>query len=90
MCSSTRGPAIAPSLVTWPTSTTEKFRVFASRISSKLQARTWDTVPGAMSMLSSHMVWIELITTSAASSARSSPAAMSRRLIDAASSSFAP
>ena len=50
MCSSTRGPAMAPSLVTWPTSTSAKPRDLASRISSKLQARTWATVPGALSM----------------------------------------
>ena len=37
MCSSTRGPAIAPSLVTWPTSTSAKPRALASRINSKLR-----------------------------------------------------
>ena len=63
MCSSTRGPAIAPSLVTWPTSTSANPRDLASRISSKLDARTWLTLPGALSTLSSHMVWIELMTT---------------------------
>ncbi len=47
MCSSTRGPAIMPSLVTWPTSSTVMPRRLASRISSAAQARTWATVPGA-------------------------------------------
>ena len=71
MCSSTRGPAIVPSLVTCPTSTSAKPRALASRISSKALARTWPTVPGALSSVSSHMVWIESITTSAASGAAS-------------------
>ena len=50
-------------MVTWPTSTRAKFPALASRISSKLQARTCATVPGALSIASSHMVWIESITT---------------------------
>ncbi len=37
----------------------------ASRISSNAAARTWPTVPGALSIVSSHMVWMESITTSA-------------------------
>ena len=86
MCSSTRGPAMAPSLVTWPTSTSANAPALASRISSKLQARTCATVPGALSIASSHMVWIESITTSVASVAFSRLAAMSRTLIAAASS----
>ncbi len=89
MCSSTRGPAMAPSLVTWPTSTSAKPADLARRISSNAAARTWATVPGALSMVSSHIVWIESITTSAASGARSRAAVISRRLIAAASSSGA-
>ncbi len=46
MCSSTRGPASAPSLVTWPTSTRAKPRCLARRISSKRQARTCATRAG--------------------------------------------
>ncbi len=63
MCSSTRGPAMVPSLVTWPTRITVKPRALASRISSCAEARTWLTVPGALSRLSRYMVWIESITT---------------------------
>ena len=70
MCSSTRGPAIAPSLVTCPTSATAKPFDLASRISSKLHARTCPTVPGALSIVSSHIVWIESMTTSVASARR--------------------
>ena len=62
---------MAPSLVTWPTSTSANFPPLASWISSKLDARTCATVPGALSIVSSHMVWIESITTSAASPAAS-------------------
>ena len=84
MCSSTRGPASVPSLVTWPTSTSAKPRVLASRISSAAQARTWLTVPGAESSASSQTVWMESITTTAASASPSSPAAMSRSDVAAA------
>ena len=87
MCSSTRGPAMAPSLVTWPTSTSAKFAGLGQPDQLEAAARTCVTVPGALSIASSHMVWIESITTSAASPACSRLAAMSRRLIAAASSS---
>ena len=46
-CSSTRGPARAPSLVTWPTRTTARPRSLASRTSRWAHARTWATEPGA-------------------------------------------
>ena len=52
ICSSTRGPAIVPSLVTWPTSTTAVPRSLAKRTSSCAEARTWLTVPGAPSIRS--------------------------------------
>ena len=41
---------MAPSLVTCPTSTSANFPDFASWISSKLEARTCATVPGALSI----------------------------------------
>ncbi len=56
---------MSPSLVTWPTSSTVKPRRLASRISSCALARTWATVPGAESRLSTYMVWIESMTTAA-------------------------
>ena len=52
ICSSTRGPAMLPSLVTWPTSTTAVPRSLAKRTSSCAEARTWLTVPGAPSIRS--------------------------------------
>ena len=85
MCSSTRGPAIMPSLVTWPTSTSTKPRRLASRISSCAAPRTWLTVPGALSSVSRYIVWIESMTTRSGASSLSSEAAMSRTLVAAAS-----
>ena len=48
-CSSTRGPAIEPSLVTWPTSTTVMPRVLATRTSAAATSLTWVTPPGTPS-----------------------------------------
>ncbi len=62
-----------------------KPRALARRISSAAQARTCATVPGAESSASSHTVWIESITTSAASASCSSEATMSRSAVAAAS-----
>ncbi|CPP36880.1 Uncharacterised protein [Bordetella pertussis] len=47
MCSSTRGPASAPSLVTWPIITMAMPVCLASRVSCAAHSRTWDTEPGA-------------------------------------------
>ena len=47
MCSSTRGPAMAPSFVTWPTSTTAVPVSFARRRKRPAASRTWLTLPGA-------------------------------------------
>ena len=63
-CSSTRGPAIAPSLVTWPTSTVVMLRVLATRISAAATSLTWVTPPGTPSMPEAPMVWIESTTSS--------------------------
>src|ERR1700712_1715880 len=62
MCSTTRGPAIWPSLVTWPTRMMAAPDFLANLISACAEARTWVTVPGADSTVSVHMVWIESIT----------------------------
>jgi hypothetical protein len=47
MCSSTRGPAIAPSLVTWPTSTVVQPVALATRVRCAAHSRTCATEPGA-------------------------------------------
>ena len=47
MCSSTRGPAIAPSLVTWPTSTVVQPVALATRVRWAAHSRTCATEPGA-------------------------------------------
>ena len=62
-CSSTRGPASAPSLVTWPTSTVARSRLLASRTSRAAHSRTWATDPGAEPSSGSKTVWMESTTT---------------------------
>jgi hypothetical protein len=47
---------MAPSLVTWPTSKTAIPRFFARSTSACADPRTWVTVPGVLSMVSSHIV----------------------------------
>ena len=61
MCSSTRGPAIAPSLVTWPTRNTAQPVVLAMRINRLAHSRTCETLPGALAMSGRYIVWIESI-----------------------------
>ena len=62
MCSSTRGPASAPSLVTWPTSTIVVPLALAVRVSCAAHSRTCATEPGAEVSCSEYRVWIESIT----------------------------
>ena len=47
-CSSTRGPASAPSLVTWPTSSTAMRRALATRMIAPATSRTCATDPAAL------------------------------------------
>src|SRR6266849_6236877 len=68
---------------------TVKPRRLARRMSSCAAARTWLTVPGALSSVSRYMVWIESMTTICGRSSRSSVAAMSRMLVAVASSTGA-
>ena len=85
MCSTTRGPAICPSLVTWPTITTAAPLDLAKRISAWLAVRTWVTLPGADSTASLHSVWIESRMTSFGGSPEASVATMSSTSVCAAS-----
>ena len=85
MCSTTRGPAIWPSLVTWPTISSAEPLALAKRISAWAEPRTWLTVPGADSIASLHMVWIESITTNFGGSPDPSVATMSSTSVWAAS-----
>ena len=59
------GPAIEPSFVTWPTSTTAIDSPLANSISRSVASRTWPTLPAAPSSSSTVAVWIESTTTSA-------------------------
>ncbi len=70
MCSRVRGPAIAPSFVTWPTSSVGMLRSFAIRTSRCAHSRTWLTDPGTPGTSGSATVWIEsTASTSGATSA---------------------
>ena len=62
MCSSTRGPASAPSLVTWPTSTMVMPLALAARVRCAAHSRTCATEPGAEVSWSEYTVCIESIT----------------------------
>ncbi|MNT08702.1 hypothetical protein D3C72_1434520 [compost metagenome] len=63
MCSSTRGPASAPSFVTWPTRMMVTPVCLAARVSCAAHSRTCATEPGAELSASEYTVWIESITT---------------------------
>ncbi len=80
MCSSTRGPASAPSLVTWPTSKMVVPVSLAMRVSCAAHSRTWDTDPGAEVTCSVYSVWIESITTTSGASLRKVGKIASRRI----------
>ena len=56
MCSSTRGPATIPSLVTWPTMKMATPRLLAICISRLVDSLTWLTLPGAEFKSSRNMV----------------------------------
>ena len=64
MCSSTRGPAMPPSLVTWPTRNTLVPVSLAKRTRRAALSRTWLTEPGAAVSCSDHSVWMESATIS--------------------------
>ena len=85
MCSTTRGPAIWPSLVTWPTRMMAAPDFLANRISACAEARTCVTVPGADSTVSVHMVWIESITIRRGTAPSDSVETMSSTEVSAAS-----
>jgi hypothetical protein len=78
MCSSTRGPASAPSLVTWPTRNTVVSVSLAKRTSLRALSRTWETLPGAEVRDSVNRVWMESTT-----STRGRSAAAVARMLDA-------
>ena len=65
MCSSTRGPASAPSFVTWPTSTMHTPLDLAARVRCAAHSRTCATEPGAEVSWSEYTVWIESMTATA-------------------------
>ena len=70
-CSSTRGPATAPSFVTWPISTIVMPCSLATRSSRPAASRTWATEPGAEARSAVHSVCTESTTATAGRSAAS-------------------
>ena len=58
-CSSTRGPAIAPSLVTCPTRTQAMLRSLATAVRAAATARTWLTPPAVPSTAADAIVCTE-------------------------------
>ena len=63
-CSSTRGPAMVPSLVTWPMITSVMLRSLAIRISAAETSLTWVTPPGTPSTSLALIVCTESTTSS--------------------------
>ena len=61
MCSKTFGPAIAPSLLTWPIIKVVISSDFASFKSAFVHSLTWETLPGIEEDSGLLMVWIESI-----------------------------
>lgn len=59
ICSRTLGPAMAPSLLMWPTTKTVIPFPFASCIMDMVQSFTWEILPGAESLLSLYKVCME-------------------------------
>ena len=62
MCSSTRGPASSPSLVTWPTRIRAMPLVLATCSSCAVTSRIWATEPGVEPTADDHRVWTESTT----------------------------
>ena len=71
MCSSTRGPAIMPSLVTCPITNTEIPEDLARSRSRLEHSRTCETDPADESISAMYTVWIESTTSSSGCSAAS-------------------
>ena len=64
MCSRVRGPAMAPSLVTWPTSTMGTPVSLATVSRRATASRTWLGLPGAPAASVALTVWTESTTAS--------------------------
>src|SRR5215207_782064 len=77
-CSSTRGPASAPSFVTWPTSSTAMSRAFASRVIRSATSRTCPTDPAAPVRSVACSVCTESTTQTSGRSASSVASTVSR------------
>ena len=77
-CSSTRGPATLPSLVTCPTSKMGIFVVLAKVVRAAVTARDWATPPATPSTPEACMVWTESTIISEGFSCSTCPKTTSR------------
>ena len=77
-CSSVRGPAIAPSLVTWPTSSVAMPRDLASRIRVLATSRTCATPPAEPSTAAEPMVCTESTIRTSGATASTWPSTAAR------------
>ena len=78
MCSRVRGPAIAPSLVTWPTSTMGTPVSLATVSRRATASRTWLGLPGVPAASGALTVWMESTTASGGRSLLIAAASASR------------
>jgi hypothetical protein len=84
MCSRSRGPAIWPSFVTWPTSTTAQPDSLAKRTRSAAELRNWLGDPGVEGIASLAIVWMESTTRQAGRSASAAASTSSTRVVASA------
>jgi hypothetical protein len=77
-CSSSRGPAIWPSFVTWPTSSTEICCSFATRIRLAATSRTWAGPPAKPAVSAEATVCTESTMTSCGSTCSIWPSTTAR------------
>ena len=88
-CSSSRGPAMFPSLVTWPMMITAMPRCLATRIKAAVTSRIWVTPPGEPSASAVPMVCTESTTSSEGRTSSTWPSTVPRSVSAARYSSSA-
>ena len=82
MCSSTLGPAMLPSLLTWPMTNTVTPCPLASCISAMVQSFTCPTPPAGASSSSLYRVWMESTISTSGSSRRTHSSTSPSRVSD--------
>ena len=77
-CSIVRGPAMEPSLVTWPTISTAMLRFFATRAKAAVTSRTCAGPPGVPSAPVAEMVCTESTISSDGETSSTCPSTVAR------------